>query len=63
MSLSEQLKKDIVAAMKGKEEMRLSVLRMAKAALQLKEVEKMRPLDDRIDPVAADAGEAAQGID
>ena len=33
MSLSEQLKKDIVAAMKGKEEMRLSVLRMAKAAL------------------------------
>ena len=46
MSLSEQLKKDIVAAMKGKEEMRLSVLRMAKAALQLKEVEKMRPLDE-----------------
>ena len=46
MSLSDQLKKDIVAAMKGKEEMRLSVLRMAKAALQLKEVEKMRPLDE-----------------
>ncbi|HKM68302.1 MAG TPA: GatB/YqeY domain-containing protein [Candidatus Acidoferrum sp.] len=46
MSLSDQLKKDIVAAMKGKEEMRLSVLRMAKAALQLKEVEKLRPLDD-----------------
>src|SRR5258707_1083226 len=46
MSLSEQLKKDIVAAMKGKEEMRLSVLRMAKAALQLKEVEKLRPLDE-----------------
>src|SRR5260370_1168400 len=46
MSLSEQLKKDIVTAMKGKEEMRLSVLRMAKAALQLKEVEKMRPLDE-----------------
>jgi len=46
MSLSDQLKTDIVAAMKGKEEMRLSVLRMAKAALQLKEVEKMRPLDE-----------------
>src|ERR1700757_2206842 len=45
MSLSEQLKKNIVAAMKAKEEMRLSVLRMVKAALQLKEVEKMRPLD------------------
>ena len=46
MSLSEQLQRDIVTAMKGKEEMRLSVLRMVKAALQLKEVEKMRKLDD-----------------
>jgi len=45
MSLSEQLQKDIVSAMKAKEEMRLSVLRMVKSALQLKEVEKMRPLD------------------
>ena len=40
MSLSEQLKKDIVTAMKGKEEMRLSVLRMAKTALTNKELEK-----------------------
>lgn len=46
MSLSEQLQKDIVAAMKSKDEARLSVLRMVKAALQLKEVEKMRKLDD-----------------
>jgi len=45
MSLSEQIQKDIVAAMKAKEEMRLSVLRMVKAALQLKEVEKLRKLD------------------
>jgi uncharacterized protein YqeY len=45
MTLSELLQKDIVTAMKAKEEMRLSVLRMVKAALQLKEVEKMRPLD------------------
>ena len=45
MSLSEQIQKDIVAAMKAKEETRLSVLRMVKAALQLKEVEKMRKLD------------------
>jgi uncharacterized protein len=45
MTLSEQIQKDIVAAMKAKEEMRLSVLRMIKSALQLKEVEKMRPLD------------------
>jgi len=46
MSLSEQIQKDIVAAMKSKEELRLSVLRMIKAAFQLKEVEKMRKLDD-----------------
>jgi len=45
MTLSEQVQKDIVTAMKSKDEMRLSVLRMVKAALQLKEVEKMRPLD------------------
>jgi uncharacterized protein YqeY len=45
MTLSEQIQKDIVTAMKAKEELRLSVLRMVKAAVQLKEVEKMRPLD------------------
>jgi hypothetical protein len=45
MTLSEQIQKDIVVAMKAKDEMRLSVLRMVKSALQLKEVEKMRPLD------------------
>jgi uncharacterized protein YqeY len=45
MTLSEQIQKDIVTAMKAKDEMRLSVLRMVKAALQLKEVERMRPLD------------------
>ena len=46
MSLSEQIQKDIVVAMKSKDELRLSVLRMIKAAFQLKEVEKMRKLDD-----------------
>ncbi|HTZ48911.1 MAG TPA: GatB/YqeY domain-containing protein [Verrucomicrobiae bacterium] len=45
MTLSEQIQKDIVGAMKAKDELRLSVLRMVKSALQLKEVEKMRPLD------------------
>jgi uncharacterized protein YqeY len=45
MTLSEQIQKDIVAAMKSKAETRLSVLRMVKSAVQLKEVEKMRPLD------------------
>ena len=46
MSLSEQIQKDIVAAMKAKDELRLSVLRMMKSALTLKEVEKIRPLDE-----------------
>ncbi|HWZ98227.1 MAG TPA: GatB/YqeY domain-containing protein [Candidatus Dormibacteraeota bacterium] len=47
MSLSETIQKDIVAAMKAKEEMKLGVLRMVKAAIQLKEVEKLRKLDDQ----------------
>src|SRR5215813_3738526 len=47
MSLSETIQKDIVAAMKAKEETKLSVLRMVKAAIQLKEVDKMRKLDDQ----------------
>ena len=46
MALLEQIQKDIVAAMRAKEELRLSTLRMVKAALQLKAVEKMRPLED-----------------
>jgi len=46
MTLSEQIQNDIVAAMRAKEELRLSVLRMVKAAIQLKEVEKKRPLDE-----------------
>jgi uncharacterized protein len=47
MSLSETIQKDIVTAMKAKEEMKLGVLRMVKAAIQLKEVEKLRKLDDQ----------------
>jgi len=46
MNVSEQIQKDIVAAMKAKDEVRLSVLRMVKSAFQLKEVEKIRPLDE-----------------
>jgi len=45
MTVAEQIQKDIVAAMKAKDETRLSVLRMMKSAFQLKEVEKKRPLD------------------
>jgi len=46
MSLAEQIQKDIVVAMKAKDEMKLSVLRMVKSAFQLREVEKMRKLDE-----------------
>ncbi len=47
MSLVDQIQKDIVTAMKAKDEARLSTLRMVKSALQLKGVEKMAPLDDK----------------
>jgi len=46
MPLLDQIQKDITSAMREKSELRLSVLRMVKSALQLKAVEKMRPLDD-----------------
>ena len=43
----DKIQTDIVtAAMKGKDELRLSVLRMVKTALKNKEIEKIRPLDD-----------------
>jgi uncharacterized protein len=47
MSLTEQIQKDIVTAMKAREEHRLSTLRMVKTALKNREVEKMAPLDDK----------------
>ena len=47
MPLVDQIQKDIVAAMKSKDEARLSTLRMVKSALQLKSVEKMGQLDDK----------------
>lgn len=47
MSLIDQIQKDIVAAMKAREEQRLSTLRMVKTALKNKEIEKMAPLDDK----------------
>jgi uncharacterized protein YqeY len=46
MSLIEQIQKDLTEAMKSKNELRLSVLRMVKSALKLKEIEKIRPLDE-----------------
>ena len=46
MSFADRIQKDLIAAMKSKEELRLSVLRMVKAALKYKEIEKIRPLDE-----------------
>jgi uncharacterized protein YqeY len=46
MSFGEKIQKDLVDAMRAKEELRLSVLRGIKAAIKHKEVEKMRVLDE-----------------
>lgn len=47
MSIPEQIQRDITAAMKAREEHRLSALRMIKTALKHREVEKMAPLDEK----------------
>jgi uncharacterized protein YqeY len=47
MSLIEQIQKDIMEAMKAREEQRLSTLRMVKAALKNREIDKMAPLDEK----------------
>src|ERR1700683_5588967 len=47
MPLIDQIQKDIVAAMKAREEQKLSTLRMVKTALKNKEIDKMAPLDDQ----------------
>ena len=46
MGYIERIQSDLTAAMKQKDELRLSVLRMMKSALKHKEIEKVRPLDD-----------------
>ncbi len=47
MSLTERVQKDMVDAMRKKEELRLSTLRMMKAALQNKRIEKRADLDEK----------------
>jgi uncharacterized protein YqeY len=49
MGISEQIEKDIVAAMRSRDELRLSTLRMAKAAIKNKEKEpgQHAPLEDQ----------------
>jgi hypothetical protein len=46
MTLAERIQNDLTQAMKAKDELRLSVLRMMKSAIKNKEIEKIRPLDD-----------------
>lgn len=47
MGISEQVQKDMVEAMRSRDELRLSTLRMVKTALTNKEKDKRAPLDDR----------------
>jgi uncharacterized protein YqeY len=46
MGLVERIQKELTAAMKEKDELRLSTLRMVKSALKNKEIEKIRPLEE-----------------
>jgi uncharacterized protein len=46
MSLAETIQKDLVAAMRAKDELKLSVLRGVKAAIKHREVEKIRALEE-----------------
>jgi uncharacterized protein YqeY len=46
MPILDQLQKDLVAAMKAKEEARLSAIRMIKTALQKAQADTGKPLDD-----------------
>ncbi len=46
MGISEQIQKDMVDAMRSRDELRLSTLRMAKAALENKKIDKRAPLDE-----------------
>jgi len=47
LTISERITQDITAAMKAREEHRLSTLRMVKSAIKNKEIDKRAPLDDQ----------------
>ncbi len=47
MSILERVQKEMVDAMRAKQELRLSTLRMAKAALKNKEIDKRSQLDEK----------------
>jgi uncharacterized protein YqeY len=46
MSLLDKIQKDMVEAMKAKDEARLSTVRMIKTALKKHEIDSMKPLDE-----------------
>jgi hypothetical protein len=47
LTIPDRVNKDITAAMKAREEHRLSTLRMVKSAIKNKEIDKRAPLDDQ----------------
>src|SRR5215471_493291 len=47
MGISEQVQKDMVEAMRNRDELRLSTLRMVKAAIKNKEIDKRAALDEK----------------
>lgn len=56
MAIVEQVAQDLTAAMKAKDALKTSALRMAKAALKNKEIDKKAPLDE------AEAAKVIQGL-
>jgi uncharacterized protein len=46
MALLDQIQKDMIEAMKAKDEARLSTIRMVKTALKKQEIDSMKPLDE-----------------
>jgi uncharacterized protein len=46
MALKEQLDQDLKSAMRDKDPLKLSVVRMLKSAVKYREIELMKPLDD-----------------
>ena len=47
MGISEQIQKDMVEAMRSRDELRLFTLRMVKSAITIREKDKRGPLDDK----------------
>jgi uncharacterized protein YqeY len=47
MTIAERVQKDMIEAMKAKEESRLGTIRLMKTAIKNKEIDKRAPLDDQ----------------